>query len=335
MLGVSNSRVANSILPRYDEDVSTAEIYHETAIKLLLSHEDAEFVFPHAGIREPNTKPGLPTWAPDWEYETGKHCQLLSRHPLPGMQKVQDLQGLNVTTDSLSTLTDSRYAAGGGADVKPKFEVDGSRTKLSTRAVLVDEVQNTTQPYDDLILHDLYHASWILSAQVRSQGVNDGETALARTLIADRRVDTPDFRGGDAGSLLKAYRAFCDSLFTSSLDASSFAQPQSVLGPDAQVEAATGAEALILALGYASQFKTSCGGRRLCVTTSGRLALVPEAARAGDVFAVIPGLQTPYVLRLWRDEAGEREYQLVGECYLDGVMNGEVDLGGVEPVILV
>ena len=63
----------------------------------------------------------------------------------------------------------------------------------------------------------------------------------------------------------------------------------------------------------------------MCVTTSKRLALVPAVAQAGDVMAIIPGMQVPYVLRVYSQ--GKREpltYQLVGGCYLDNAMEGEL-----------
>jgi hypothetical protein len=58
--------------------------------------------------------------------------------------------------------------------------------------------------------------------------------------------------------------------------------------------------------------------RRLFVTTGGHLGLGPPGALSGDVVAIIGGADMPFLLR--RD--GER-WKLVGETYVDSVMNGE------------
>ncbi|KAI0831038.1 HET-domain-containing protein [Hypoxylon sp. FL0890] len=60
--------------------------------------------------------------------------------------------------------------------------------------------------------------------------------------------------------------------------------------------------------------------RRLVTTSSGYLGLVPAAARAGDVVAVLVGCDAPLVLR---PEAGGR-YSVVGEAYVQWVTGAEV-----------
>ena len=59
--------------------------------------------------------------------------------------------------------------------------------------------------------------------------------------------------------------------------------------------------------------------RRLVTTRGGYLGLVPAAARCGDVVAVLMGCDTPLVLR-----RRDGEYEVVGECYVHGIMHGEV-----------
>lgn len=56
-------------------------------------------------------------------------------------------------------------------------------------------------------------------------------------------------------------------------------------------------------------------------TRQGYVGLAPAAARAGDEIAVLVGCCVPIVLR--RNE-GKSIWQVVGECYVHGIMNGEV-----------
>lgn len=60
-------------------------------------------------------------------------------------------------------------------------------------------------------------------------------------------------------------------------------------------------------------------GRRLITTTHGYLGLAPEAVQKGDLIAIVYGCNFPVVLRT----CGEM-YRLVGESYVDGIMDGEL-----------
>lgn len=62
--------------------------------------------------------------------------------------------------------------------------------------------------------------------------------------------------------------------------------------------------------------------RRLAVTSKGYLAMAASKAEQGDLVCVLFGCSIPVILRERKgDEAGTFEF--IGECYLDGFMNGE------------
>jgi hypothetical protein len=64
----------------------------------------------------------------------------------------------------------------------------------------------------------------------------------------------------------------------------------------------------------------ACVGRRLFVTENGTLGLGPGALQVGDRCCVLFGGIVPFVLRLRNDGM----YALVGECYIQNAMQGEV-----------
>jgi hypothetical protein len=68
------------------------------------------------------------------------------------------------------------------------------------------------------------------------------------------------------------------------------------------------------------------------VTSGGLPALGPRDARERDVLAILAGGRVPYVLRKSRRAAQEGPdlYSFVGECYVQGVMSGEL-LKGANP----
>ncbi|QDS68455.1 hypothetical protein FKW77_010822 [Venturia effusa] len=64
-------------------------------------------------------------------------------------------------------------------------------------------------------------------------------------------------------------------------------------------------------------------GRCFFTTEDGTMGWAPKAARAGDIVCVILGCAVPFVLR----KTTEARYLVVGECYMDGIMDGELILG--------
>ncbi|KAJ3528242.1 hypothetical protein NM208_g7335 [Fusarium decemcellulare] len=67
------------------------------------------------------------------------------------------------------------------------------------------------------------------------------------------------------------------------------------------------------------QLKRTCH-YRLCHTKEIRLGVVSRSVELGDVVCIFIGAQVPHVLR----PTGKGTYELMGECYLHGVMDGEV-----------
>jgi hypothetical protein len=60
-------------------------------------------------------------------------------------------------------------------------------------------------------------------------------------------------------------------------------------------------------------------GRRLMWSVQGYLGSVPDIAREGDAIALVHGCRVPLVLR----EADGGAWELVGDCYVHGIMYGE------------
>jgi len=71
---------------------------------------------------------------------------------------------------------------------------------------------------------------------------------------------------------------------------------------------------------FMSQFEVSSVNRRFFVTKQGYMGVGPAYIGKGDIVCVLFGGSTPYILR---PTTNEGEYLLLGECYVDGVMDGE------------
>lgn len=64
----------------------------------------------------------------------------------------------------------------------------------------------------------------------------------------------------------------------------------------------------------------SLGGRSFMKTECGKIGIVPQQAVPGDLVTVLHGCRVPIVLRKIENTF---KYQLVGDCYIDGIMFGE------------
>ena len=60
-------------------------------------------------------------------------------------------------------------------------------------------------------------------------------------------------------------------------------------------------------------------GRKYGITKDGTVGLVPSDAQEGDEICIFLGLVVPYVIR--KASGTDDHYLLVGECYLNGLMD--------------
>lgn len=85
---------------------------------------------------------------------------------------------------------------------------------------------------------------------------------------------------------------------------------------------------------YLFAFLDASIGRRFCVTECGELGLVPAGVAKRDRVCVVPGAKTPFIIReIANSDSSRRKFVLVGDCYIDGLMQGEgLMVGKVEEI---
>lgn len=66
-------------------------------------------------------------------------------------------------------------------------------------------------------------------------------------------------------------------------------------------------------------FEKWCFNRRFIRTANNTFGWVPNGAEVGDIIAMFYGASYPFVLR----GQGQGKYKIIGDCYLDGFMDGE------------
>ena len=311
----------SSVMADYAKSVT--EVYRDVA-RYILASQGIDRVMSRGGVGFPRSHcvDCLPSWLPDW-----------------GMPALNSL--------NLYQTTSSRPYACGGAG--PAYFGAGRRSRplsVSAAGFIADTVKRMGGLRDlkkgnstpNETFADLTDAmSWFREARTLAQkhastpypcrdGPLSAEEALWRTLILD-------CIGGVRPAPLAYgvhYRILVDFVFPTTEDL--LQRPWSEQENVTEMRTLwTGPETeplLNRARKYAFAWFTCTRQRRLGVTASGYLALLPEYTQVGDFLCVLTGYPMPVVLRQVSsteaaDKADKLSYLFVGETYVHGWMDGE------------
>jgi hypothetical protein len=81
------------------------------------------------------------------------------------------------------------------------------------------------------------------------------------------------------------------------------------------------------ALRFQKSFDIACRGRRAFVTKKGYMGVGPANMANGDVIYIVAGGTHPLVLRAPSSTSTGNRFELVGDCYVDGIMDGQTVKG--------
>ena len=163
----------------------------------------------------------------------------------------------------------------------------------------------------------------------------DGMTDCITTIQNFSQKFLPDIESASyvsGGSKLDAYcRLLCENYFVDQYVPAGESMPDfqqsrdlllSILNSQ-ETDVVLDTDLLISDRDYLSQVQRFCDGRHLFMTEEGYIGLGPRAAKAGDCVCVLLGSDSPFLLR----PIGNNQYQIVGHCYVHGIMSGEALLG--------
>ena len=90
---------------------------------------------------------------------------------------------------------------------------------------------------------------------------------------------------------------------------------------------------------FNAAFSDAMDTRVIFTTKRGLIGIGPPYIQAGDLLCIIIGAQTPFLVRKRMSPVPEKAapvYELVGDCYVHGLMNGEgLSMGKEEDIVLV
>jgi hypothetical protein len=175
------------------------------------------------------------------------------------------------------------------------FFVDGLEgAQVKSISTLCSSNEGVKQLFD--------YASSASTTQQISCVYTDVQAAMAMTLVAGQDIT----RGSVTSDIVANYEAFCAC------------RNKTRKLPEWVSDTESENEDIRRARRFMQVIANPCWRRKLFITASGRVGLGPQTMVIGDVAVIMFGGRTPFILRPLREE-----YELVGQCYIHGIMNGE------------
>jgi hypothetical protein len=285
-LGLMGQNFRRKIKPDYK--LSTAEVYQDAAIQLALCSNS--LIFLSLSRYSAKNVRWLPTWVPSW-------------------QPLGTLEALEWDAKTGTLVGQISFSACGENTLEFQV-VDGRILKVS--GVKLDHVLSE-------------------GISRRSEVLSGGEEIVVmqrewRRLCGLNMHNRPNYVAGG-----KATNAFWRTLVNDMLTEEDLVSRRRCQKEDYKTYQ-TWVEELgdsntpywesVHARNYNSGFKSACLGRRFFVSKKGYFGVGPAELEEGDEIYILAGGSVPFVLRP-SPESQPNTFELVGDCYVHGVMDGE------------
>jgi hypothetical protein len=304
---------SHPIVPNYREEYTTENAYADTAHSILMASGNLDLLSVPGKLAISSTKLNLPTWVPDWSAPPCAFSFLL---------KTSFFAATGSSTRNL-IFRDERRVLGLIGYVFDEVERIGHDSADRPAPLLNKEDTNMFR----------YLASsniqfWRLEIQNLRAWKNwlhltsawTRETYVTGEPMLDAYWKT--FLGGCEGDKLAEYHKECEDLVGRSAGPSGILDNEIVWA--AYCIASNGVKklrdsVLRVTRPIGEEPFLCMYGRRMFISKNMYIGLGPKDMKTGDCLALLEGGQVPYVLR----RKGQM-YELVGDCYINGVMQGEL-----------
>ena len=325
--------------PDYQQDVIQVSMAYARAI---LANSKTLLMLSNVEDRSP-TKTNWPSWVPDlskdWVvglprsgsgdfYNTSKGMEL-RMYPSP---KPEVLVIESYAFDHIKVLGEHDFELGQGSvpftkiaqiilDIPSHYPTGQDRAEVLWRTLIADQVQGHYPApngigaafFEHMLMHNYMS---ILNAENAHQGKSSGKLAPLSQLSASTK---------EAAKLIPSHSQILDrrNTYTTIQALTEMRKNGSGLNPDQEKQLQKLVRDTLSeetqAVPFARELATSFVSKRLITIAAGFIGAVPMSSKVGDVVVVLPGAKVPFILRKPNDGG----YQLVGECYVHGIMQGE------------
>lgn len=297
-IGMSSDATDLRIAPDYSK--TKAQVFAEVAIALI-EKIGLEVLTWCNFIASPGEDCNLPSWAPDWSSRFSR--------PLGKFARVSDF----------------RFMTSGDSTARFRFLYTGKEFPiLCVSGIQVDNIIAVGQQLAQFPVSDLtwltndqdpnyrLQLEWLSDIEKLSKHCGNVygssqavEDALWRTPIADLEFTSAGEYRRAGRMMQKGYLLYRTGFFRATMS---------------QIELQRRSDDIGLTAKYWRPMVYRSSGRRYFVSQQGYLGLGPSTISAGDIIAIILGLDTPLVLRA----IDKDHYQILGEAYVHGIMDGEL-----------
>ena len=282
-----------------------------------------------AGIGRGSRSFRIPSWVPDWQQERLETGVYLHTHEAPELKDLRYRAGVwePLQTRALSFQTDEKDNLLISAIPVGSLSVIASKT-FPFRAYSQIQQKLCSQDffYDFLAqLRDFHDSAAALAYTLPGRYLPTGQAlpeALWRTLIGDRIVIGLHEQVSPGAVVTDGFPAPLGfhEIYSSWLQYLEEVEAALQSGKSTKGLYSKNAETFMIALESARL------EGRFAMTHNGLMMMVPLFAKPGDHICVVPGLAKPVVLRPDSESSDILEqdvFQLVGECFVHGFMQGE------------
>lgn len=360
LLGLAEDEVAKSLVPNYSPENTVTRVFIDVACKLVqagLGHE----LLHHAG-RDTNT-PDLPSWVPDWTFQSRSalnkdlyRCMGSTRPNLRLLEETTARPKLVVRGVVLSSIKfagmawryyshDDDQPNFASFQNKPDFEIppfndeDGRNVILTMALIAAQDLGSAEKRYSD---EGLSHA---IARNLAADCSWRGERIGPLKVTSEKAGDSND-ANGEFSDALQAFQSFYkqgpeseEDLVRPCIRVHQTAIFKWLLDFDEEKED----ELQRRMVPYTVSMQEASRGRRYAALSGksikqkredkklgkkdfgmddrGFIANVPWNAEKKDLVVMLEGFSTPFVVRK-RDDS--EEFELIGDCYVHGVMDGEL-----------
>lgn len=321
----------------YKSNKNATELYTATA-RLFLERNELLDIMYVAGIGYPRKLELLPSWVPDWSSPpivstlrrikgTQTAFYRASKGTLPQIRLVEPnlLSVRGSYLDKISATMAEPFAA--------LLEV--TSVDLRNKVIMAEIWRRIEAQELALKLPQIY-----LNGQFHGQSRDDafwrtliGDTMVVAVAVGDNFKVRPDTLGvapyssvatiqrpadDDYGRFFQEWKRISEVVLLSGITQVGEIKRNAVVD---RTERAS--DMSKLRDQFTHSFTLCASGRKFAITEKGYMAMVPPLTKAGDDIGIIYGAEVPFVFRRCAKPASAAVYDLVGECYVHGVMDGE------------
>ncbi|CZR68110.1 uncharacterized protein PAC_18009 [Phialocephala subalpina] len=297
------------ILPNYSQENSTAKVYRDVACAYIQKGDGVKLLH-HAGL--PRNIANLPSWVPDWSLKSRVSLDLSLYHCTKRTHPMLRLIGGTNLLIIRGAVVDALAIAARRVKFRRSFEFGHAFEETgnfsSDRDSVYEAPLEPMKSREELFI-TIVSAAECWAANLKSYPTGEKlEDVVWRTFMANRgwiKIEEPE----KDRIAFEAYKKLRGPLFPSypppppHLDSSQEELLKQQMWP------------------FQARVLEANQGYRFGVTACGHMGLFPNESKNDDLIFIIPGASTPFIIR---PDPNGTCFTLVGDCYVHGMMNGEL-----------